>query len=662
MLLLLISFLGNSQEFELGKVSIQELEEKKHQKDTSAVASVLYSKGRTFFKFSGSSVFTIVTEVETRIKIYNKEGYEWANKSVKYYQGATQNEKVSFSKAISYNLSNGKIEKTKLKSDGEFDEKINKYWSQRKIVMPNVKEGTIIEYKYTIESPYISSFPDWEFQSSVPVNYSEYTTSIPEYYIYSSYFKGFIVPKVNKKEENASLVFNTKKRSDGVIITKTTFSTNKIEYKINNTTYIEENLPAMRDEAYVNNIKNYTSAVVHELSKSNLPNGLEKHYSTDWESVVKTIYDNEDFGPELNKSNYFEEDLRVVLAGLTDKNDKINAVFNFVKTRMNWNEYFGYSCDQGVKTAYKEKTGNTAEINLMLTAMLRYAGLTAKPVLLSTRSNGIAYFPNREAYNYVIAAVEDNGKVILLDATNKFTQPNILPLRALNWLGKLIREDGTSTDIDLMPSVASKESISLNYKIEPTGQIIGKIRKQYTDYNAEIFRERFSGFKEDAYLESLENKMNKIEISDYKRENEEEMKLPVIEAFSFSGSDLCDVMGDKIFFSPIIFFATKKNPFNQEKREYPVDFEFPFQDKYIVNIEIPDGYVLESLPSPSNVQTDDKQLGFVYNISSSGNKVQLMFVMDINTSIVTATNYPALKDFYKKMIEKQNEKIVLKKV
>ncbi|RZK11374.1 MAG: transglutaminase, partial [Flavobacterium sp.] len=513
----------------------------------------------------------------------------------------------------------------------------------------------------TIESPYITSFPDWEFQESIPVNYSEYKTSVPEFYTYSSHFKGFMIPKISKLTENKSLTFTSKERSDGLVV-KTSFSTDKVNYMVNTTKYIEENLPAMRDEDYVNNIDNYKSAVVHELAMSKMPNSTPKYYSTDWQSVVKTIYQNDDFGAELNKTNYFEEDLKAVLAGITDKNEKINAVFNFVKARMNWNDYYGYSCDQGVKAAYKQKTGNIAEINLMLTAMLRHAGLSARPVLVSTRSNGISFFPNRTAYNYVIAAVEDDNKIILLDASDKFTQPNILPLRALNWLGKLIREDGSSVDIDLMPNAVSREVIALNYKLDATGQITGKLRKQYTDYNAEIFRQRFVGQKEEAYLESLENKLDKIEISEYKRDNEKEMKLPVVETFSFSGSGLCDVVGDKIYLSPMIFFKTDKNPFNQEKREYPVDFGFPFQDKYVIGIDLPEGYVLESMPKPINVQAEGKMFGFVYNIVASENKVQLMFTMDVNTSIVSSENYQALKDVFQKLVAKQNEKIVLKKV
>jgi hypothetical protein len=75
--------------------------------------------------------------------------------------------------------------------------------------------------------------------------------------------------------------------------------------------------------------------------------------------------------------------------------------------------------------------------------------LTANPVLVSTRSNGIALFQIGTAFNYVIAAVEDGQNLILLDATDAFFS-NILPLRDLNWVGSLIRK--MEVPVDLMHS------------------------------------------------------------------------------------------------------------------------------------------------------------------------------------------------------------------
>src|SRR5690606_1550977 len=154
--------------------------------------------------------------------------------------------------------------------------------------------------------------------------------------------------------------------------------------------------------------------------------------------------------------------------------EKILTILNHVKSNVKWDKYYGYSCDKGVRKAYQEKSGNVAEVNLMLTAMLRYAGLTANPVLVSTRSNGVALFPNRTAYNYVIAAVETEKGYILLDASDKFSVPNVLPLRALNWYGRLIRKDGTSEEIDLMPKKPSSDIVFMNYSIDAEGKVAGK--------------------------------------------------------------------------------------------------------------------------------------------------------------------------------------------
>lgn len=146
------------------------------------------------------------------------------------------------------------------------------------------------------------------------------------------------------------------------------------------------------------------------------------------------------------------------------------------------------------------------EINLMLTAMLRYAGIDANPVLISTRSNGIALFPSRDAFDYVISAVEIEEALILLDATEAYATPNVIPLRDINWNGRLIRKDGTSANVSLFPKLASKEVTNMAITLKPDGTVNGKIRKQVTEQLALSFREKYIGKTNDAYLEELENK------------------------------------------------------------------------------------------------------------------------------------------------------------
>lgn len=417
----------------------------------------------------------------------------------------------------------------------------------------------------------------------------------------------------------------------------------------------------MHEESYVNNIENYMSSLSHELSIVKYPNQPFKTYSTDWESVTKTIYKDDDFGLELAKTGYFETDIKTALSAAKTQDEMIGTVFNFVKSNVKWNGMYGYFCQDGVKNAYKNKTGNVGDINLMLTAMLRFAGLNANPVLLSTRANGIALFPNRTAFNYVIAAVETPTGMVLLDATDKFSLPNVLPLRDLNWFGRLIRKDGTSTQIDLMETDVSREVTFMNYAVKADGAIDGKIRNQYTEHHALEFRQKYLGVAQDSYLEKLENNNSNIEIDGYMRENDLDLSKPIVESYNFKDNKMIEIINNKLYLTPLLFLTDKENPFKQEKREYPVDFGFPMQSKYSVNIEIPDGYTVESMPKPINLSTGDEVGTFKYIIGSTGNKIQLSITTDINTAILPADYYDIIKEFYQKVIDQQNEKIVLVK-
>jgi hypothetical protein len=392
------------------------------------------------------------------------------------------------------------------------------------------------------------------------------------------------------------------------------------------------------------------------------PNQPYKTYSTDWETVTKNIYESEDFGGELNKTGYFEQDINTLLSGITIRDEKITTIFSFVKSKVKWNDYTSYYCNDGVKKSYKDNVGNVAEINLMLTAMLRYAGIDANPVLVSTRSNGIAMFPNRTAYNYVIAAVEIENGLILLDATERYATPNVLPIRDLNWFGRLIRKDGTSTEVNLTPNNLSTEINNLQVTLDNKGGISGKIRTQYSAHNALSFRQKNINTNKETYLEKLENDKGLIEISDYVRDNDLDLSKPIVETYSFKDSDAFEIINDKIYISPLFFLSVNENPFKQETREYPVDFGFPFEDTYNVNIEIPEGYIIETLPTQAKFVTDENLAVFKYLISNTGNKIQMKITSTINSPIVSSEFYSTLKDFFQKVIEKQNEKIVLKKI
>lgn len=498
---------GNAQEFKLGKVAIKELEEKAYPNDTTAAAAILFNTARTFFTYDIKNEFSINTENTFRIKIYKKEGLSRANFKLPYRTGyeTLHNDRVEFEDCVTYNLENGKVIKTKLNSEGSFKVTINKYWKEASITMPNVKLGSVIEFKYILKSENIVEFPKFNFQNDIPVNYSEYNTEIPGFFIYKAIKNGSLELQAESKIASGSLTYN--KKDDPT-------RTESVNFEQVVSKYVAQNIPALKEESFVDNVENYRLVIHNELEKTQFYNEPVKDYSTTWEGVAKTIYDDKDFGKELKERDYIAQDLARILKNVESKNERLDVIFKFVQNKMNWNNKKGYYTDKGVKQAYLDGTGNVAEINFILIAMLNFAGITTNPVLLSTLENGVPVFPNRTIFNYVIAAAELDGKQILWDATNKFTTNNILPTYTLNCTGRLLRDNGTSEIIDLEPKFLSNEIINIMVSLSENGVLSGKCRMQKYDYEAFKFREIYTNINQQNYLEKLENDFSGILISD----------------------------------------------------------------------------------------------------------------------------------------------------
>lgn len=634
-ILFFLFFLSNflvAQNPDFENVTIQELEEKSHPKDTSAVAAVLYNKAKT--NFLNSNVHQ--TEYTIRIKIYKKEGLSKANFEVPFYVGYKNinSDSVKFSDCVTYNLVNGKIDITKLSNEGTFNENINSYWSKSTITMPNVKVGSIIEIKYFLRSENNLNLPKFYFQFEIPCNFSQYVTQVPDYYIYNVVLNGYL-------ELN------------------TDASSNKLSNSVKSI-YTIHNAPALKAEKYVDNIDNYRSSLEHELKSTRYLNKYS-NVAVTWEGVAKIINKHDAFGKELSKRNYFETEFNGKLVEPSADIKRMEEVLKYVQNRMNWNGVYGYYSDKGVNIAFANQAGNVADINFILITLLNYSGFKASPVLLSTRDNGLALFPSRTRLNYVIAGVELGDEIYLLDATDKYSQIDVLPFRDLNRVGRLVRNDDTVTDVLLNPKSISKFITMINGELTTSGLIKGQLKSFATDYYANSLRNRNNDLSFEMLVEQREKSYPAIQISNYELENQKDISKSLSENYDFEHTNSIEIIDDKIYLNPLLFLTEMYNPFINENREYPINFGFPFQKKQTFNLTIPDGYEVESLPKNINLAIENNLGGFKYMIQNTGNKIQLVVTTEILKPEIGINNYESFRAFYQKMFEKQLEKVILKK-
>ncbi|PRX57856.1 transglutaminase domain-containing protein [Flagellimonas meridianipacifica] len=627
------------QEIKFGKVSDKELTQESYMNDNSASAAILYKKQDTYL-ISSNGESRLVTEIHERIKIYTKEGFEYATKEINLYKNRSAKEQVKKLKAVTYNLENGKVVETELGKDEVFETDLSYNYNQVKFTMPNVKEGSILEFSYRVNSPFIWNIDEFRFQYDIPVHKMFASIRTPKGFRFRQTPKGYysVYPKKYTRKDN------------------------RIGMDVVVNEYTVTNMPAMKAESYVDNIHNYRSGVMFELVSVELP-GFFRSYAQSWKDVAQTIGSSDDYKNELDKTRSFDDELDNLLANETSQVDKMKAIFKYVKSNISWNGLDGKYFFNGLKKTLKEKKGNAADINLLLVAMLRYAGIDANPVIISTKDNLIPFFPTVDRLNYVLAYAKINDKPYFMDGTEEFSDINVLPIKDYNWKGILVDNNRKQwKQINLISPGTSSNMYSLNVDLNEDGSAEGTCKARFDRHSALNFRNGYKSKDMESFLSAKESMLSDIEIDEYNAENAENYEGRVGESFSFFNDYGADEIDGKLYLKPLGFLAMGENPFKVEERVYPVDFGFPFKDVYMVKLNLPEGYKIESCPESKSLKLPDGLGLFRFNITPRENEVDVMVNFEIKSSIIAPSYYPLLKEFFNQVITKESEQLVLSKI
>ncbi|MEC7265714.1 MAG: DUF3857 domain-containing protein, partial [Bacteroidota bacterium] len=217
-------------EIKFGKVSKEEIETTQHALDLEADAAILYKNEWVSYAYSYDGGWTMTREVHYRIKIYNKDGFDWATLEVPLYAANSDEEKISGVKGFTFNLEDGKVVSEKLKNDGVFIEKVNKYRNKASITMPSVKEGSVLDVEYKITSPLFWYIDEVKLQYGIPVDLVEVRLDIPEYFIFKQFSKGAHPIQVNQSRENRTLNISYRSSDDMSRLGKTTHKNGNINF------------------------------------------------------------------------------------------------------------------------------------------------------------------------------------------------------------------------------------------------------------------------------------------------------------------------------------------------------------------------------------------------------------------------------------------------
>lgn len=640
----------NAQPFKVGKIKAEDFLSMPYEKDPEASAVYIYNCGSINMRVhSNKGTFYYEYERSFRMQILNEDGLDYADIEVPLYQASSGRETISSFRAYVHNLENGKVKSTKLKRRAPITEETSENIKTWKLAFPEVKVGSIIEARYTVRSPYIFSLRPWQFQYGIPVEYSEFEKRVFEYYNYRMYLQGY--ETVSSMDANT---YNEHIHLRGALFQSTS----------KNQKWIMKDIKALKPEPYTNNIMNYVSLLHFELESEIWPGYTPELYISTWADVDKRLRDSDYFGDCLEADRRLKSSIEHIRIEGKSEKEKIASALSFIHENIRWNNSSGKFASDKSYNILKDGTGNSADINLTLIAILKELGLKAYPVVSSTRSNGIVIqpFPTLSRLNYVLAAVqtEEHG-LLLIDGTDKYCPIGMLPKRIMNGHGRMLTETRAKW-IDLSPNVTANVNQNYHITLDENNSFTGKLVKENKDFASYLVRSEILKLNDDeVYVETIIEDIPGLSISSYDIENRDDISEPLIEKVDFNLSEGIQQAGDLTMFYPLIHERIEENPFKIEERVYPVDFINPIKEELDFVFDIPEGYTIDFIPE--NTSFSFKNFGnysFTTNINEEG-QIEVKSVFEMKTNFVLAENYKELKDFYRKIVDKHSEQIVLKK-
>lgn len=632
--------------FEFGKPTTQDLVLKIYEKDTTASALILNEFGEAHI--DNDNEHNLIFEYHATIKILRKDGLNRGNFELFLRKNNERQERLRSAQASSFTINEqGFVTEKKLETKSIFKTNHNQHYNRVAFAVPNVKEGSIVEVKYVIESPFIYNFRPWDFQSDIPKKKSEFRALIPANYKYNISLHGYL--KLEKEQ------------SDIIEDCFTPDFTHRADCALYE--FGMSDIPAFKEEEYMTAASNYRSAINFELEQIDHFSGRKDKITKEWKDVEIEIRNDESFGLQLKRSqNFIGEKLGANILSEKDLLTRCKKIHAVIRDTFTWNGNYGMHSESGIKKAFDAKRGNIGDINLCLIVALQQAGLDTEPMILSTRDNGEVadLFPVISDFNYVVAKVNINGKVYLVDATNDFLPFDLLPLRCLNGRGRVLGKDSSYWH-EIQPIQKQKNISNYLLNLNEDGSITGSVQITHFGYNAAAQRKTIAKYASlTEYAESLEQKWKSVRIKNLTVSSLDAERNNFSETFDIS-IEQGELGTNNILFNPFFIDRWDHNPFKAHDRLYPVNFAVPQEQTIIVSISFPETYELaETIPKIGlSLPADGGRLLFGSDVTER--MVTASFKLVLNKSIYTANEYSYLRELFSSVVQIQNSVLLFRK-
>ena len=615
LLFLFIALYTNAQSKDLkfGKISEQEINLTQVPFEKNADAVILSEEGK--MDLTSSNYYLTV---KRRIKILTDKGLDEANIQLNYYS-KNRNESISGIKGGTINIVNGVEQMTPIDEKEIFDVSLNELYAAKRFTFPNVKVGSIIEYTYIKSSEYNFSIDAWNFQHDIPTLSSKFRLNNQAYGTYS-------------------------------IITIGDALNTKYKGKSSSTEWLLHNIQSYNQLKYVYNPEDQSERIKIQAATYHT-DGAKKTTMSAWRDLIQDI--NAQYDLYRNPSAI--RDVAQNIPNGKDEVETLKNVIEYIDSNVKWNRFYGIIPTRSNKTLLKEKSGSTADMNLLLNEILTAKGFETSMVMFSSRHHGQILFsyPIVNQFNSVLTVVKLNNGAsnIILDASklNK-EQIEFGPLDVFNYHGIVIKK-GDASFVKLNQKLSYYES-SLKYDFLSNGNLVLNRKDKFNGYfydddvEEKNVLNRYLTESLDVRLDEEINDKTIFDTDSYVKNYKAKTVIPNAPFYTF--------------INPLREFL-KQYTFEDTNRQRKIEFNYPYLFNIQVKSKIPEGY--EVIIDEKYKAHHKTELGLEYyqEVKVKDGQLTLAIQFLLPEGVYEADKYNELKQFFEKIKTESLKEVLMKK-
>jgi hypothetical protein len=637
---------------------IEHLHNKNYPIDSTANAIVLFESAHISLRSSPGKGWFVTKRIRKVIKVLTRDGIRYSDVIVPFIN--TENAGVKVVSAETYNLEGGQFKRQEMDAknvattggEGALFAKFS---------LPGVREGSVIDYTYTVSEGFSYTFGEWEFEEEIPKLHSEVALEFHE-----SFQVAINTQTKQKFTPFAGDEMATATADMPEYYTTVVKPMGGAAYKTGR--WVRRNVKAAIEEPYNYNIKNYTEKIMFQASGAFESTVTATHYSwrgydiDSWDKVNKMMYDRIfNFNPGDDNITIVNTLVNKLTANIKDSLQVAQVLYRYVRDSfaITGGNFFSIG---SINNVMKTRAGDFADLNLLLLSLLKSAGLEANAVILSTRSSLRINkaFPLMDRINYLICQVKVNGNTYHLDASQRYNSFGVLSPFCYNGFAWVIAKKGYS--IDLQPaSLMEKQAVVvrtvkndiddyvLNVKAYFGNVGAARLRKEWSEDTSEIKKSILSQIK------PFENVTLKSYTVKGLKDADTTLVLDYDIKMDWENADIFQL-------TPSLFNYYLDNPFKSSVRSYPIEMDYAVDSKFSLNLQLPSNMTIAELPQSATYKFDEQNY-YKYGASSNEplNQLTLNTRLQMHSTFFDIADYNGLKQFFDDVIVQQHKICVIKK-